>query len=102
MEKVLSDVVYGFRILLKNPAFAAIAVITLGLGIGGNTAIFSVVNSVLLRPLPYANSDQLVIINETKLPSFHRSPYHRATSWTGGSKPPPLKILLSPRAVPQS
>ena len=70
MEKVLSDVVYGFRILLKNPAFAAIAVITLGLGIGGNTAIFSVVNSVLLRPLPYANSDQLVIINETKLPQF--------------------------------
>jgi putative ABC transport system permease protein len=62
MDGFLKDIRYGFRNLLKRPAFAGIAVITLALGIGGNTAIFSVINSVLLRPLPYQNSDRLVMI----------------------------------------
>ncbi|HUK90686.1 MAG TPA: ABC transporter permease, partial [Blastocatellia bacterium] len=70
MDKLWQDLVYGFRMLARKPAFAAIAVFTLGLGIGGNTAIFSVVNSVLLRPLPYPESDRLVVINETRLPQF--------------------------------
>ena len=56
------DLRYGLRVLARRPAFALVAVITLGLGIGANSAIFSIINGLLLRPLPYAGSDRLAII----------------------------------------
>ena len=62
MESLLRDVRYGCRMLWKNPGYTLIAVLTLALGIGANTAVFSVVNSLLLRPLPYPNSERIAYV----------------------------------------
>src|SRR3954468_2121351 len=62
MDTLIKDLVYAGRGLRKNLGFAAVATVTIALGIGSCTAIFSVVNAVLLRPLPYANAQRLVLV----------------------------------------
>src|SRR6185436_15051685 len=64
METLWQDIRYAVRMLMKTPSVSVIVVIALALGIGANTAIFSVVNAVLLRPLPYEESERLFLLNE--------------------------------------
>ena len=63
MRTLIQDIRYGMRMLLKNPAMTTVAALTLALGIGANTTIFSAVNGLMLRPLPVANADRLVVFD---------------------------------------
>src|SRR4051812_29068843 len=68
MNGLLQDLRYGVRMLLKKPGFTVIAVLALSLGIGANTAIFSVVNTLLISPLPFRDADRLVMVWEYNRP----------------------------------
>ena len=77
-ETVMQDVRYGARMLTKHKAFTAVAVITLALGIGANTAIFSVVNELLLRPLPFRDAERIVMLWEVTPEGRHQNTTSRA------------------------
>jgi predicted permease len=82
MDTLIQDLRYGCRTLAKRPGFTALALITLALGLGTNTALFSVVNGVLLNPLPYPHPEQLVTLHESK-PNFQTGaiPYLNFVDW---------------------
>src|SRR5262245_14609426 len=66
MGNLIHDLKYGLRMLRKSPGFAAVAIVTMALGIGANTSIFSVVNAVLLNPLPFPSPERLVALGQTE------------------------------------
>ena len=73
MSTLIQDLRYGVRLALRNPGFSIVAITTLAMGISANTAIFSVVNTLLLQPLPYADADRLAVVWEHNVPRDRKS-----------------------------
>jgi len=102
MTTLLQDLRFGLRLLRKNPGFTVVAIVALALGIGANSAIFSVVNTVLLRPLPYPHPDRLVWIwahSPTRGIPFHFFLYSDFADWRKQARAFEAMSAYFPRAV---
>lgn len=107
LENLMQDVRFGVRVLLRRPAFSIVAVVILALGIGANTAMFSLVSAVLLKPLPHKNSDRLVVVWQSD--SHHRdtgewfNTYSEFEQWRQSSRSfeavAALSWALSPKSL---
>jgi hypothetical protein len=97
METLLRNVRYGVRVLVRAPAFTVVAVLTLALGIGANAAVFSIVNALLIRPLPLPASDRLVSV--LGVDKYGQRQYLSIPDW-GPARPGTRRICQdsSPRA----
>ena len=96
LEQLVQDLKFGARMLRKSPGFTLVAVLTLALGIGANTVMFSVINGLLLKPLPFRQPDRIVALNETEVsPGSFRSP---AQTISTGNR----KTARSPRSASSS
>lgn len=103
MEAFFQDVRYGFRMLRRNPGFGLTAILILAIGIGANTSVFSIVNSILLKPLPYPDHQRLVMLRDTgdrdtKTPRHTRNFRHGEI--TRKSLTPSARTLLAPPTLP--
>ena len=90
MRTLLQGVRYGLRQLLKSPGFTAVAVVSLALGIGANTAIFSLINDILYKSLPVRNPQELRLINWTS----NSWPFNRAPAWSGDDARGRIVVVL--------
>jgi putative ABC transport system permease protein len=86
LENLLRDARYAFRAMRRSPAFTLVVILTFALGVGVNTSIFSVVNSVLLKPLPYPDSERLVILSEANAKSDFSVTWGNFQSWRDGNR----------------
>src|ERR1039458_1900037 len=85
-ESLLNDVRYGFRAMRRSPAFSLVVILTFALGVGVNTAIFSVVNAVLIKPLPYPDSERLVRLGEANTKADFSVTWGNFNYWRDGNR----------------